>query len=174
LNAQKGHLLLLDAFARVARSVPEARLVLAGDGELRREVESRIDALGLRGRVEITGWISEAQVRQRIRAARALVMSSFAEGLPMVLMESLALGRPVIAPAIAGIPELVKAGQSGWLVTAGSSDELAAAMLEALAASPSCLEEVARTGRELVLRDHHTATETAKLETLLLGAMGSN
>jgi glycosyltransferase involved in cell wall biosynthesis len=78
----KGHLLLLDAFARLVRSGAEAQLVLAGDGELRREIESHVAALGIPDRVEITGWIDETGVRRHIRECRVVVVSSFAEGLP--------------------------------------------------------------------------------------------
>ena len=78
--------------------------------------------------MRVLGWCSEARVREEIAAARALVLPSFAEGLPVVLMESLALGRPVITTWVAGIPELVRAGENGWLVTAGDVGELASAM----------------------------------------------
>lgn len=171
LNSAKGHLLLIEAFARLIRSGADARLVLAGDGELRAEVESRIAAAGLGDRVSITGWITEEQIRRSILDSRALVQASFAEGLPMVLMEALALGRPVIATAIAGIPELVKPGISGWLVTAGDADSLAAAMREALAAPAARLEALAAAGRALVVKHHDTATEAARLESLFLSSL---
>jgi colanic acid/amylovoran biosynthesis glycosyltransferase len=170
-NAQKGHLLLLDAFERLVESGVEARLVLAGDGELRREIESRIAALGISDRVEITGWIDEAGVRGRIRECRAVVLSSFAEGLPVVLMETLALGRPVIATLIGGIPELVQAGVSGWLVPAGNAPALADAMDAALSAPAHRLDAMAAAGRTAVIERHSIATEAAKLESLLLAAV---
>src|SRR5262249_23334896 len=140
LSAQKGHFVLVDAFARLVRDGADARLVLAGDGELRPEIQARIAAAGLQGPVEITGWLSEGDLRERILTSRALVLSSIAEGLPMVLMEALALGRPVIGTSIAGIPELVKPGLTGWLVTPGNAGELASAMREALDATPVQLE----------------------------------
>ncbi len=83
--------------------------------------------------MRITGWISSAGVREEILAARALVLASFAEGLPVVLMEAMALRRPVISTYVAGIPELVRPGVDGWLVPAGD----VAALTEAIAA---CLE----------------------------------
>jgi colanic acid/amylovoran biosynthesis glycosyltransferase len=170
-NAQKGHLVLLDAFERLVKSGAEARLVLAGDGELRREVETRIAALSIPDRVEITGWIDEAGVRRRIRESRAVVLSSFAEGLPVVLMETLALGRSVIATSIAGIPELVQPGVSGWLVPAGNALALADAMAAALSAPAHRLDAMAAAGRTAVIERHSTATEAAKLESLLLAAV---
>ena len=117
--------------------------------------------------VEITGWIPESEVRRRIRECRAVVMASFAEGLPMVLMEAFALGRVAVATSVAGIPELVRPGQNGWLVPAGDSESLADAMAEVLAATPATLNAMAMAGRDLVLERHNTPTEAAKLEELM-------
>jgi glycosyltransferase involved in cell wall biosynthesis len=170
LSAQKGHMVLLDAFARVVREGVDARLVLAGDGELRSLVEERIARDGLQDRVEITGWIDEAEIRRRLLESRGLVMASFAEGLPMVIMEALALGRPVVATTIAGIPELVRPGTSGWLTTAGRADQLADALRELLEAPAARLDAMGRVGREAVRRLHDTATEGERLEALFLRA----
>ncbi len=82
-------------------------------------IERKIDALGLRDHVRITGWIDGARVRAEILAARALVLPSFAEGLPVVIMEAMALRRPVLSTFVAGIAELVRPGLDGWLVPAG-------------------------------------------------------
>lgn len=166
LSAQKGQLLLVEALRRVLDSGVEMDLVLAGDGEMRSEIEGRIAQLGLQGRVAITGWIGEQEVRDHLLAARALVQSSFAEGLPVVIMESLAMARPVISTAIAGIPELVRHGENGWLVPAGSVDELAAAMREAMTASTERLDRMGLAGQARVRDRHFTPTEAAKLESL--------
>lgn len=171
LSEQKGHLLLLDAAAEVAREVPGFRLTLVGDGELRGAVEARIRALGLEDVVEITGWADEAEVRRRILAARALVSASFAEGLPVVFMEALALRRPVVATAIAGVPELVDAA-CGWVVPAGSEAALAGAMRAALTAEPARLAEMGREGRARVEARHDRRTEAARLLSLIRGAQG--
>ena len=87
----------------------------------------------------ITGWLSSEQVREEILAARALVLPSLAEGLPVVLMEAMALRRPVLTTYVAGIPELVRPGENGWLVPSGDVEELAAALEEVLCVRPrSC------------------------------------
>lgn len=172
LSAQKGHPVLIEAFARLVRSGVEARLVLAGDGELRKEIETQIAAAGLQGRVEITGWIDEAEIRRRILASRGLVLASFAEGLPMVIMEALALGRPVIATAIAGIPELVRPGENGWLVTAGRADQLAMAMRELLETPAARLDAMGQAGRAVVRERHNTLTEGERLERLFVQMAG--
>lgn len=171
LSAQKGHMILLEAFAKVVADEPRARLVLAGDGELREFVEQRITDLGLSDHVEITGWISEQQVRDHLAQARAMVLPSFAEGLPVVIMESLAMLRPVISTVIAGIPELVRDGENGWLVSAGSVDELAHAMRQALSAPADVLVQMGRAGRQRVRVRHCLATEVDRLEMLLERAL---
>ena len=87
---------------------------------------------GLQDKVEITGWASNALVQQQILAGRAMVLPSFAEGLPVVVREALALGRPVINTYVAGTPELVELGVCGWLVSVGSVEVLTAVMRLAL------------------------------------------
>src|SRR5207302_10265901 len=98
--------------------------------------------------------------------ARALGLAGFAEGLPVVVMEALALRRPVIATAIAGNPELVEPGVTGWLVPAGSVEALVGAMRAALQASPMRLQEMGRAGAELIARQHDVSLEARKLVTL--------
>lgn len=166
LSAQKGHLLLIDAFAQVCESSRDARLVLVGDGELRNLVEDRIGQHGIADRVEITGWQPEAAVREHLRRARALVLPSFAEGLPVVIMEALAMQRPVLSTYVAGIPELVRPEENGWLVPAGDVDTLAAAISEVLAAPVARLREMGAAGRARVIDRHSAETEARKLDYL--------
>ena len=173
LSAQKGQLLLLDAFAQLIAGGADARLVLAGDGELRSVIEGRIAEHGLGDRVSITGWISGEQVRALLQASRALVLPSFAEGLPVVIMESFALGRPVISSYVAGIPELVEPGRSGWLVPAGAVAPLVAALREALATPATRLSEMGAVGRARVLADHTATAQVDMLEARLQEQMGT-
>ncbi|MDA8224720.1 MAG: glycosyltransferase family 4 protein [Betaproteobacteria bacterium] len=166
LCEQKGQLLLLEAARRLALDGEEFELVLAGDGEMRAEIEHRITEYGLDNRVRITGWISSAQVRDEILRARGMVLPSFAEGLPVVIMEALALRRPVISTFVAGIPELVLPGENGWLVPAGDVEALAAAMRELLRAPVGQLSAMGELGRARALERHDIATEAATLAAL--------
>ncbi len=170
LSEQKGHLLLVEAAARLAAEGLPFEIVLAGDGPLRGQVEDLIRRVGLEGRVRVAGWMSADEVRQAIVGSRALLLPSFAEGLPVVVMEALALGRPVITSAIAGIPELVQSGVTGWLVPAGSLESLVSAMRGALQASPARLAEMGRAGAALVAREHDAAKEARKLAGLFRSA----
>jgi len=160
---QKGQLLLIQAAAKVRDTGERFELILVGDGDMRPEVQSLIQQHDLGDLVTITGWASGAEVQDYLIGARALVLPSFSEGLPVVIMEALALGRPVLSTYIAGIPELVEPGACGWLVPAGSVDALVQAMLEVLRASPERLEELGREGRRRVLVSHDTHTATDPL-----------
>lgn len=153
LSSQKGHLTLLEAFAALNR--PDVKLVLAGDGEFRELIDGRIRALGLQGRVQVTGWIGSDDVRRLISEATMIVQPSLAEGLPVVLMEAMAQGRPVISTYIAGIPELVEEGKTGWLVPAGDSAGLARVMGVALDCPKERLAEMGRAGAARARERHH-------------------
>lgn len=166
LSAAKGQHLLVEAAARLASKGVEFELILAGDGPQRSELEALIARHGLGSRVHITGWISSAQVREQILASRALVSASFAEGLPVVIMEAMALRRPVLATYVAGIPELVKPGENGWLVPAGSVDGLAEVMQECLATSLGDLARLGEAAHRRVLARHSIDTEVTKLSEL--------
>ena len=160
---QKGQLLLLEALRIVLDRGMDARLVMAGDGPMRKQIEERAAGLGVADRLRITGWIDGAQVRTEILGARALVLPSFAEGLPVVIMEAMALGRPVISTYIAGIPELVVPGSCGWLVPAGDVEALAGAMIECLATDEARLRDMGRAGRERALGRHDAYQEAGRL-----------
>lgn len=165
---QKGQQLLLDALRRLAAKGLKPELVLAGDGEMRAVIERLIDAHGMREQVRITGWIGSGQVRDEILAARVLVLPSFSEGLPVVLMEAMALRRPVISTFVGGIPELVQPGVNGWLVHAGSVESLAGALEEALRCEPARLAAMGEAARTRVLEQHDIDTEATKLARLFV------
>jgi colanic acid/amylovoran biosynthesis glycosyltransferase len=163
LCEQKGQLLLLRALHRLREQGTRIELVLAGDGEMRPEVEALIAELGLADQVRITGWIGGDTVRQEILEARALVLPSFAEGLPVVLMEAMALGRPVISTYIAGIPELVNDGEHGWLIPAGDVQALADAMRQVLQYDDRALAEIGQRAHQRAAARHSIDTEAGKL-----------
>ncbi len=144
---------MVEAAARLQREGVDFELVLVGDGEMRSAVEERIATHGLDERVRITGWARGDEVRQYLESARAMVLPSFAEGLPVVLMEAMALARPVVTTYIAGIPELVDE-RCGWLVPAGVVDELVTALRAVLQASSQKLNALGREGRRRVLEQH--------------------
>ncbi len=166
LCEEKGQMLLVDAVSRLVQKGTNIELVLAGDGDMRPELESQILRHKLQDNVRITGWISSAQVREEILAARALVLPSFSEGLPVVIMEAMALRRPILTTYVAGIPELIRPGVDGWLFPAGDVDGLVTVLEEFLATPIETLERMGEAARQRVLERHSVDTEAKKLAQL--------
>jgi glycosyltransferase involved in cell wall biosynthesis len=166
LCEQKGQLLLIEAAALVAKEGIDFELVLVGDGEMRTAVEALIAAHSLEKKIRITGWASSEVVQEELRAARVMILPSFAEGLPIVIMEALALGRPVITTYIAGIPELVESGQCGWMIPAGSVEAIKTAMSAAIAAPTAELQKMGHEGRRRVQQMHDVDRSAQQLADL--------
>jgi colanic acid/amylovoran biosynthesis glycosyltransferase len=170
LSEEKGQMLLLEAVARVTAKHIPIELVLVGDGPLRGALEKLIEKYRLAAQVRITGWISNRQVREEIVCARAMVLPSFSEGLPVVIMEAMALRRPVLTTFIAGIPELVRSGENGWLFPAGSLDDLTCALEACLAMSIEDLQKLGDAGYGRVMARHSIDVEVGKLAEMFHAA----
>jgi glycosyltransferase involved in cell wall biosynthesis len=170
LCEQKGQLLLVEAAHRLAAAGVDFELVLVGDGEMRADIEALIKGYELQARVRVTGHISSEQLHEEVLAARAFVLPSFAEGLPMVIMEAMALRRPIISTFIAGIPELVLPGEHGWLVPAGDVEALIEAMRACLDAPTDMLTRLGDAARQRVLTRHDVDIQAAKLAKLFQAA----
>jgi glycosyltransferase involved in cell wall biosynthesis len=166
LTEAKGQPLLIQAAALLAARNIDFELVLAGDGPLRPAIEALIERLRLSDRVRITGWISGAQVREELLASRAMVLPSFAEGLPVVIMEAMALRRPVLTTYVAGIPELVRHGETGWMFPAGSVEDLAQAMEQCLRCPQEEIERMGEAAHRRVVSLHSIDEEARKLAAL--------
>jgi colanic acid/amylovoran biosynthesis glycosyltransferase len=160
---QKGQLLLIEAAKKLQDSGINFELVLAGDGEMRAEIDALIVQYQLQDKVKITGWISSDAVRNHILSSQALVLPSFAEGLPVVIMEAMSLKRPVISTYIAGIPELLKQGENGWLCVAGDVDDLTKAMRDVLTMPVETLQKMGDAAYSRVITRHNITVEAAKL-----------
>ncbi|MDE4131497.1 glycosyltransferase [Phaeobacter sp. QD34_3] len=163
---QKGQMVLIRAMARIVAALPDVHLTLIGDGEMRADLEAEIRRAGLQNHVTLTGWLDEAGVRAELAASHLLVMPSFAEGLPMVVMEAMAAARPVLATYVAGTPELVLQEETGWMVPAGDAEALAAAVAEIAKLPHERLSEMGRLGRLRVLERHDSDREASKLAAL--------
>lgn len=166
LSEQKGGLLLIEAAQRLASRRDDFELVIAGDGDMRADIDALIKSYNLQARVRITGWIDAQRVQGEILAAQALVLPSFAEGLPVVIMEAMALKRPVISTYVAGIPELVRPDEHGWLVPAGDVEALVEAMQDCLDAPVEKLARMGEAAQKRVRLRHSVDIEAAKLVRL--------
>lgn len=163
LAEQKGQFVLLEALKQLQAEGIAVELSFVGDGPLREVLLKRSRELGVVDSVRFAGWQDDAGVRTALEESRALVLPSFAEGLPVVLMEAYAVGRPAISTFVAGIPELVTPGTSGWLVPAGSASDLAVAIRELLETPTTELDAMARVGRNQVRERHDVLAESRKL-----------
>jgi colanic acid/amylovoran biosynthesis glycosyltransferase len=167
LSPEKGQAGLLEAFANVIRGGIDAELTLVGDGPEGAVLHALADKLGIADRVAFAGRCSEQETLERIAAADLLVLSSFMEGLPIVIMEAMAAGTPVIASGVAGIPELVRDGQTGLLFPPSDWDELANCMRRLIGDAP-LRKSLAKNGRAAVKTDFDGARSARQLRDLFL------
>ena len=153
LERVKGVDVLLEAVAVVRRQEPGVRLIIAGEGSLRAELERVASSLGLDdGTVRFIGL--RADVSQLMSACDTLVLPSRWEGLPMVLLEAAALGLPIVATDVGGNTEIVKDGENGFVVPADDAGALAKAMLRMLRFTPAVRGRMGERGRSLVCRQY--------------------
>jgi glycosyltransferase involved in cell wall biosynthesis len=162
LDPVKGAPLLVSAMARVLKDHPDARLTLVGDGPARAPAEAQARDLGIAHAVTFAGFQSQGAVAELLEASDVLVLPSFAEGVPVVLMEAMASRIPVIASRVAGVQELVEDGVSGFTVPPGDIETLATRLTKLLA-DPELAARMGRAGRETVERDFDIAAEGAWL-----------
>lgn len=161
----KAHAVLFHALDELMIRGCEVRLTLAGDGPCRRELEALADTLGLRSHIEFLGNVGQDQVPQLLKDADLFVLPSFAEGVPVVLMEAMAARCPVIATRIAGIPELIEDGITGLLLPPGRADVLAGA-IERLVAAPSFAERLAAAATQKIFRDFNLHLTSGQLDRI--------
>ena len=125
-SPEKGHELLLDAFASVLREYPQLRLQLAGSGPLEAGLRAQAERLGITQCVSFLGFVKD--MHPVYAASDLVVQSSFTEGMPNVILEAALAGVPVVATAVGGTGEIIEHGRSGWLIEAGSRDAIAQAI----------------------------------------------
>jgi glycosyltransferase involved in cell wall biosynthesis len=167
----KGFALLLDALHALVQRGRDVALTLVGDGPSRERLHAQAARLGLADRVEWVGALGQDEIRERYARADVFCLPSFAEGVPVVLMEAMAMAVPVVATRIAGIPELVEDGASGLLVTPGRADELADA-LGALVDDAGLRARLGAAGREAVRDGYDLRSGTSALRMLFEAAAG--
>jgi glycosyltransferase involved in cell wall biosynthesis len=162
LVPDKGQALLVQAIAAMRARGHDVTATLVGDGPDRPALEAA--ARPLDGAVELAGAVGQDRIRELYADADVFCLPSFAEGVPVVLMEAMATGLPVVTTRIMGIPELVEDGRAGLLVRPGRPDELASA-LERLAGDPEGRAAMGRAGRDRVAADYDIARSVEALHT---------
>jgi colanic acid/amylovoran biosynthesis glycosyltransferase len=168
----KGLPLLFEAVAGLRERGLELRATIAGDGPARNECEAIAQRLGLRDEVRFLGAVGQDHVLHLYDRADVFCLPSFAEGIPVVVMEAMAMELPVVTTRIMGIPELVDDGEDGILVPPGRVMPLADA-LERLARSPEERRRLGRAARRKVRRDYDVAGSALRMRAVLETELGS-
>jgi len=153
LCANKGQVHIPPAVAAVKAAFPELVVELIGGGEDEDRIREAITRHGVADQVVLHGWGSNAYVRESLERGRAMLLPSYAEGLPIGIMEALAIGRPVLTTRIAGIPELVDAG-CGWIFEPGDEEAIADALRGIMRAGPEARAAMGAEGRRRVEARH--------------------
>ncbi len=173
IAAAKGLPILLESLAILKIQHPEILLTVVGDGSDRKNLEAMTVKLGLSQNVDFVGYKSQTEVREYFQQTDVFVMSSFAEGIPVVLMEAMAAGVPVVATQIAGISELVEDSISGYLVPPGDSNFLTIRIAQLLK-DCELRAKFGTAGRAKVEKDFNIQHEAARLYHLMNSALQNN
>jgi glycosyltransferase involved in cell wall biosynthesis len=165
LHPVKDHAFLVRACHRLKREEISFLCQIAGDGPERPHLARLVTDLGLENEIQFLGQVSRERLRLLYRAADLVVVTSRSEGIPLVLMEAMAQGTPVLAPAITGIPELVLPGQTGFLYEPGSLESFVASLREFRESSRPLLR---RRAWQHVARHFHREKNLARFATRFL------
>jgi glycosyltransferase involved in cell wall biosynthesis len=167
LHPVKDHAFLIEGCARLRQRGTDVRCRIVGDGPLREELQKLVTARGLQKEVQLLGQVEHGCLSELYREADLVVLTSRSEGLPLVLMEAMALGKIVLAPAMNGIPELVSDGETGFLYAPGSLDSFVSQVELTMRLGPA-REAIGRRAAAFVNRHHHRARNQERFCQLLL------
>ncbi|MDB9528197.1 glycosyltransferase family 4 protein [Oscillatoria sp. CS-180] len=165
LAAMKGLPVLFEAMDKLKDQLPDLKLTVVGDGGERSDIEAIAQELDLSDRIDFVGYKSQTEVREYLQTADIFVLPSFAEGVPVVLMEAMAAGVPVLTTRIAGVPELVTHNESGWLVPPGDTVALADG-LKMLVNDAALRNQFGKAGHDKVVAEFNVVQESKKLSEI--------
>jgi colanic acid/amylovoran biosynthesis glycosyltransferase len=170
IASAKGLPVLIEAMTKLTAIHPHVILTIIGDGPDRAAIEARVAQLNLGDNIQFVGYKSQAEVRTYLEHTDVFVLPSFAEGVPVVLMEAMAAGVPVVATRIAGIPELVEDGKSGYLVPPGDAQSLADRLAQLLA-DAELRSAMGKVGRSKVEQEFTIHDEVKRLKRVMEAAL---
>jgi glycosyltransferase involved in cell wall biosynthesis len=168
----KGQAVLIAAVQQLVGRGVDVGLTIVGQGPERERLRQLAAELGIEDRVEFTGALNAVETRGRFERASVFALTSFAEGIPVVLMEAMALGVPCVASRVTGVPELIEDGRTGHLVTAGDVGEAADAIARVLS-EPAAALAMIEAAREQVVRHYDLPTNARRLAAELLPLLPS-
>jgi len=145
---EKGIINFVKAISRIIEMDPAIAVLIRGDGELRHEIEATIDEHGLSQNVCLGGWVPHEQLSSYLNSVKVLVLPSYKEGLPNIILEAMACGTAVLATPVGGVPGIVHDGKTGFIMESNSPECIAENVIRALG-SPD-LERIAEAGRRFV------------------------
>ena len=173
LTPAKGQRILIDACRQLHQSGRKLQLVLVGAGPDEADLKATVARFGLDSIVRFTGALNQTEVHAWYSRADAFALASFAEGIPVVLMEAMASGIPCVSTRITGIPELIRNGDDGLLVTPSDADELAAALARLMDDSP-LRQYLARSGRARVQEKYNLERNAERLGCIFETRLGGH
>ncbi len=148
LSEEKGVLNLIKAVPLVLDRDNNIEFTIIGDGPQNKEIRELVARDHLANRVKTTGWLPHAELPEKLNEMRLLILPSFTEGLPTIALEAMACGTPVLATPVGGVPELIKDGETGFIMADNSPQTIAQGIIRAL--SYPGPEEIARNARSLI------------------------
>lgn len=159
LTQAKGHTTILEAISKMQKKENQ-RLTIIGEGPLKEKLKSRAESLGLSEQVMFKGQVAPFEIPKYLSKSHILILASFSEGRPNVVIEAMAAGLPVIASDIEGMAELIQNGKNGLLFTPGNSFELCQ-QIERLVKDPQLIKELGRNAKRTILGKRLTWTAAA-------------
>jgi len=171
LSSEKGHRYLLKGASQILARFPETHFLIAGEGPERDRLESLATSLGIDHTVSFLGYRSD--VATIMAASDVVVLASLTEGCPNVLIEAMSLGRPVVATAVGGVPEIVRHGETGLLVPPRDANAIARAVLEFLSNSTQA-RQLGSNGQEVMMREFHIDVLARKLASVYRELLGQH
>jgi len=168
LSPEKGHSILISALGGLNEEGADFRCLLVGSGPLEASIRAMIDGAGLTDKVILCGALAPKDVYRHVAESDISVLASWGEGIPLVLLEAFAQGRPVVATDVGGIPEIVKDGVTGRLVPAGDVRALKEAISELLD-HPLDAEKMGMAGRKIVMMQHDPVLSAQMMRQLFEG-----
>ena len=170
-SPQKNHRLLIESFSRVLSKINNVKLVIVGDGDLRPEIEGIVNRNGLNNHIKFLGVRKD--IADLLSASDIFVLSSDWEGLPLTVIEAMAAGKPVVATAVGGVPELIKDNVNGFLVQPKDPDSLAQALIK-MAGDREASREMGAMGRKMAREKFDIRIMAKAYENLYLDELNKN
>ncbi|MBT9139025.1 MAG: Alpha-D-kanosaminyltransferase [Syntrophomonadaceae bacterium] len=152
LSEEKGVLNFVKAIPEISKEKGDLEFLIGGEGQLRDEIEEYLENENLNGKVELTGWIPHDELPKYLNELKLLILPSYTEGLPNIMLEAMACGTPVLATSVGAIPDVIKDGETGFIIMEDNSPECIARNVIRALNHPN-LEQIARNARALVERE---------------------